>query len=124
MAFNYVPLKNSATSLIQKFGQSITLEKATAGAFDPDTGTISETTAQTTFYGVVLDATDSDYATLSRANAVNDYVIAGDKRITAEAGDYDVGDVVIIASKRYTIVENKPLDPAGTQVICELLVRA
>jgi hypothetical protein len=123
MAFNYSPLVSSAAALIQKFGRQMTLEKTTQGVFNPATGVTSDTTAQTTFYGVVLDATDSDYATLSRANAVNDYVIAYDKKITAEAGDYEVGDVVILDSQRYTIVENKPLKPGETNVICDLLVR-
>lgn len=115
MSFNYTPISNSASSLLQKFGRLLTFTRTTDGAFNPATGKKTQTTATFTKYGCVFD-----YSANERA-AGN--IEENDRRILAEGHSYQVGDLVTLDSQSYRIIAISNIQPAANVVACNLQVR-
>lgn len=116
MAFNYTPLQSSATALIQRFGKQLTFTRVTKGAYDPNTGQTSDSSATYTKYACVFDYSNTE---------VNDTtILQGDRRLLAEAGDYEVNDTVSIDSKDYRIISISENKPSDTQMSVNIQVRA
>ena len=115
MAFNYSPLAASATSLIQRFGQQLTFTRVTKGAYDPNTGQTSDSSATYTKYGCAFDYSDTERA--------DQTIQEGDRRVLAEAHSYKVGDTVSLNSEVYRIVAISNIQPAATNMAVNLQVR-
>lgn len=47
MSFDYAKTAQTASGLLARFGQSVTLTKVTPGTYDPDTGTMTPDVTQT-----------------------------------------------------------------------------
>lgn len=116
MAFNYTPLQSSATALIQRFGKQLTFTRVTKGAYDPNTGQTSDSSSTYQKHACVFDYSNAE---------VNDTtILQGDRRLLAEAGDYEVNDTVSIASKVYRIISISENQPSDTQMSVNIQVRA
>lgn len=115
MSFNYRALADSSTALLTKFGRQLTFTRTTDGAFDPETGTKTQTTTTFTKYGCVFDYTAEEIA-------LNN-IEAGDRRILAEGHTYAVGDKVSLDGASYRVVRVSNIQPAATVVACNLQVR-
>lgn len=115
MTYNYTPLKQSADRLIQRFGQTYTFTRTTKGSYDPATGTTTDTTATFQKSGVLFDYSDGDSA--------DQTVLAGDRRLLAEAHSYEVGDTLVIDSQTYRVISISANQPAGTMILANLQIR-
>lgn len=115
MSFNYTALQNSAGALLQKFGRQLTFTRTTDGAYDPETGTKTQTVTTYTKYGCVFDYSDSE---IGGGN-----IQAGDRRVLAEGHSYAVGDTVSLDSEIYRVISISNTQPAGTNLACNLQVR-
>lgn len=103
MAFDYTRLQATATTLIQKFGKQLTFTRTTDGAYDPNTGTVSQSDSSFQKYCCVFDYNDSE---IDGSN-----ILIGDRRLLAEQHEYQVDDMVSIDSENYrviTVQQNKP----------------
>jgi hypothetical protein len=72
------PLRKVASKLMAKFGGVVTINRVTAGVYNPTTGTASEVVAGTVVRGVMEDV---------NVREVNDLIQSGDKRLTIAAAD-------------------------------------
>lgn len=114
----YSDLAKDAHGLITEFGQSVTITRKTAGAYDPNTGTGADTTSTQTGKGVVFDY-DARRIDGTQVAVGDKQLILSSIGITAP----QVGDEVTVGSTVYTITAIKPLAPAGEVVIYEANLR-
>lgn len=113
----YAELQQTAESLLNELGQSVTINTKVVGSYDPSTGTASVTQTTQTGKGAVLDYGSKDID--------GQLILQGDKKLLlSQIGidSIDVNDTVTFGSKTYTITMVKTLNPAGTNVmfICNL----
>jgi hypothetical protein len=112
-------LRKTASKLMLKFGGVATIRRVTTGAYNTTTGTVSETTADTTVRGVLEDV---------RLNEVNDLIQAGDKRLLIAAADVanapTTADEVLISSVTHQIIEVRTIEQDNTPITYELILRA
>jgi len=120
MSFDYTRARATATRLIQRFGQEITVPRTTGGTHDPVTGeTSGGTDASITVTGVALDARE-----VFRSPADTQMIQSGDQAVYIEAGQaIEQGETLRIDGVDWQIAELRPLSPAGTTVMYEALVR-
>lgn len=113
------PLRKVASKLMAKFGGSITIRRVTLGVYNTTTGTIAETTADTTVSGVIEDV---------NAREVNELVQAGDKRLTIAAADVanapTTTDRVVINSISHQVIRVQTVEQDNTAITYELILRA
>lgn len=116
MSFNYAATAATALRLLQRFGASATLTRTTAGAYDPATGTSTETTAVLTTTATVFDY-DAKYID-------GTLILVGDKRAyLAAAHEPKQGDKLTWGSDEYTVVRFKAIAPATVAVLYEAQIR-
>jgi len=112
-------LRKTASKLMLKFGGVATIRRITTGAYNTTTGTVSETTADTTVRGVLEDV---------RLSEVNDLIQAGDKRLLIAAADVanapTTADEVLISSVTHQIIEVRTIEQDNTAITYELILRA
>lgn len=113
------PLRKVASKLMAKFGGSATIRRVTTGAYDPATGTASETTADTAVRGVLEDV---------NLREVNDLIQAGDKRLLIAAADVanapTTADEVVIGAVVHQVVTVRTIEQDNTAITYELILRA
>lgn len=112
----------TALRLLTKYGQSVTLRTYTAGAYDNATGTVTNTTADTTRQAALFDYKSNSYGqTLASGTLIQQ----GDKKclMDANAAAPTLADHVIVGSIEYVIKDIQELNPAGTPIIYTLLLR-
>ncbi len=115
---NYNNLKNTARSLLAKFGQSMTLTKYLVGTYDATTGENSSTTSETTDIGVIMPYGDGLKA------SENSLIKADDQQIFIQMATVpSVADKISVAGVVYDVVSVKAIEPAGINVLYELQVR-
>jgi len=115
VTYNYAPLEKTAERLIKKFGAEYTFTRTTKGAYDPATGTTSDTTSTFTKSGVLFDYSDSDIG--------DQTILAGDRRLLAEAHTYEVGDTLVVDGSTFRVVSISNNQPAGTLLSADLQIR-
>ena len=115
MSFNYAPLANTASALLQKFGKQYTFTRTVKGAYNPATGTTSDTSSTYLKYACIFDYSNSDSGGLT--------IEAGDRRMLAEGHSYEVGDTVAIDGEAYRIVSVSLNKPSETALSANLQVR-
>lgn len=112
------PLRKVASKLMAKFGGSATIRRVTLGAYDPATGTASETTADTVVRGVLQHV---------NLREVNDLIQAGDKRLLVAAADLTNAptnaDRVIIANIAHQVIQVQTIEQDNTAITYELILR-
>ena len=112
-------LRKTASKLMLKFGGVATIRRVTTGAYNTTTGTVSETTADTTVRGVLEDV---------RLSEVNDLIQAGDKRLLIAAADVanapTTADEVLISSVTHQVIEVRTIEQDNTPITYELILRA
>ena len=112
-------LRKTASKLMLKFGGVATIRRVTTGAYNTTTGTVSETTTDTTVRGVLEDV---------RLSEVNDLIQSGDKRLLIAAADVanapTTADEVLISSVTHQIIEVRTIEQDNTPITYELILRA
>ena len=113
------PLRKVASKLMAKFGGTATIRRVVAGAYNPTTGTVSETTTDTAVRGVLEDV---------NLREVNDLIQAGDKRLLIAAADIatapTAADEAIIEGVTYQTVQVRTIEQDNTAITYELILRA
>jgi hypothetical protein len=113
------PLRKVASKLMAKFGGVVTINRVTAGVYNPTTGTSSETVAGTVVRGVLEDV---------NVREVNDLIQSGDKRLTVAAADVaavpSTVDRVLIGGVTHQIIRVTTIEQDNTAITHELILRA
>lgn len=115
----YSDLATDAHDLIKEFGQTMTLKRLTPGAYDPATGTVSNTTTTETATGVDIEYTSREID--------GTIILRGDKKLIFSKtgiGTPKVDDTVTIGTVVYTLKNVQALSPGGTVVIYTCQARA
>ncbi len=111
-------LRKTASKLVKKFGGDVTFKVITVGAYNPVTGTASETTSDTTIKGVLEDVS---------AREINDLVQAGDRRLTVAAADLSaapkISDKVSIGGVTHQIIRVSSVEQDNQAITHELILR-
>lgn len=114
--FNYPATAATATRLLERFGAAATLKRQSGTAYDPATGTSTQT-----YTSYATTAAVFDYA---QKYIDGTLVKQGDKQaycapsVAPEQGDRFTWD-----GADYTVVAVKPVAPAGTPVLYEAQLR-
>ena len=113
------PLRKVASKLMSKFGGTATIRRVVTGAYNPTTGTVSETTTDTVVRGVLEDV---------NLREVNDLIQAGDKRLLIAAADISsaptTADEVLISGTTHQVIEVRTIEQDNTPITYELILRA
>jgi|TARA_R110000782_G_scaffold144434_1_gene237274 hypothetical protein len=106
-------------ALIQKYGQSMAIERVAEGAYDPTDGTVAiGTTTNYTVFGAPVDYTSNEVD--------NTNIRVGDIKVWLEKPTTEtplVGDVVTIDSADLRIVDIVTLKAQGLDVVYKLQCR-
>lgn len=119
----YAKMQATANRLLKGKGQSITLSRQTAGAYNVATGTAAVTVTTQTAYGAMFEYGDK--------NIDGVLIQEGDKQLLLSALNSAgtalvapaLNDTVTINTVVYTVVRIKPLSPAGTTVLFDCTIR-
>jgi|SRR5687768_11962080 len=118
MAFNYGKIATLADSILEEYGQSVTITKRIEGEYDPATGSVAVTESSQTGKGVVFD-----YG----AKAIDGEVIQhGDKQLLLSVIGItapEINDLVTIGSITRTVTQIKDYNPGGTSVMLDCNLR-
>jgi hypothetical protein len=113
------PLRKVASKLMAKFGGVATIRRVTTGAYNPTTGTVTETTTDTAVRGVLEDV---------NLREANDLIQANDKRLLIAAADLasapTTADRVIIESVTHQVIQVQTIEQDNTPITYELILRA
>ena len=113
------PLRKVASKLMAKFGGTATIRRVVPGAYNPTTGTVSETTTDTVVRGVLEDV---------NAREVNELIQAGDKRLLIAAADVamapSTADRVSIGGITHQVIRVQTIEQDNTAITYELILRA
>ncbi len=111
-------LRKVASKLMARFGGAATIRRVVTGAYNPTTGTASETITDTAVNGVLEDVS---------LREVNELVQAGDKRLLIAAADVanapTTADEVIIESITYQVIQVNTIEQDNTAITYELILR-
>ena len=112
-------LAKVAATLIGKFGADVTVRFVTAGTYNTTTGTVTESTSDTTEKGIIEGVTSTEDDELIKRT---------DKRLTVAADDLTTvpapKDRVVISSVEYQIITVNTQEQEGTAITYELFLRA
>lgn len=114
----YSELATDADALLTEFGQSVTVRRQSAGAYNPDTGASSITTTDVIGHGAVFDrnAKDIDGAMIQH----------GDKQLLLSASGMakpSTADTVIIGGESWRVIDPQEISPAGIPVLYDINIR-
>ena len=112
-------LRKTASKLMGKFGGVATIRTISTGAYNPTTGTVSQTTSDTAVRGVLEDV---------NIREVNDLIQATDKRLLIAAADVTAApitaDEVVISGTTYQVIRVTTIEQDNTPITYELILRA
>jgi hypothetical protein len=116
---SYPGTQTAAARLIAEKGQSVTLTRKSAGSYDLATSSVAVTDAPETVSAVILP--------LSRGlrHMEGSNIQVGDQQLLL-GGDIaapQIDDTITVGSAIYTIVEVSPLNPGGTNLIYDCVIR-
>jgi hypothetical protein len=119
----YSDLAADADELLNEFGQSVTLTHIVPGAYDPTTGSVTNTTTTQTGTGVVFDFGLHQSGAAFTAGSM---ILSGDKQLLLSTVGIIApvpGDLATVGTDVWTIASIKSTAPAGTAVLHECQLR-
>lgn len=112
-------LQKVAKKVIGKFGGAVTLQFVTTAAYDPATGTASESTTTATVKGVLEDV---------NAREVNGLIRGDDKKLTIAASSINstpsVDDKIVISGTTHQIIQVETIEQDNTAIVYVFFLRA
>jgi hypothetical protein len=112
-------LQKVANKAIGKLGGDITLQFVTTAAYDPATGTASESTATATVKGVLEDV---------NAREVNDLVRSDDKKLTIAASSITStpgpDDKIVIGGVTHQVIRMETIEQDNTAIVFVFFLRS
>lgn len=112
MSFDYAKTAATALRLLGRFGTDVSITRATAGAYDPETGAVSSTTITWTAKAVRGEP-------YSAKEIDGSLILAGDlKMIVSADASHDMapGDTITIEAEVWRVVKPNPIRPATVTV--------
>lgn len=119
MTFDYNRTAQTAKTLLTKFGRACTLRRVTVGAYNPATGSASETVNDTT-------VTAADFAVKGETTVNGTLITMGDRYALISGVDIatvSISDRLIIDGVTWNIIEVLKVAPAGDTVINKVYIR-
>lgn len=114
--FDYSATAATALRLLQRFGAAATIKRTTAGAYDPVTGTSTETVTSLSTMAEVFD--------YPQKYVDGSLILMGDKRAyLAATQEPKQGDKLTWNGADWTVVSVKEVAPAGVPVLYEAQIR-
>lgn len=115
----YDSLEATASTLLTKYGRSVTRRRSTVAPYDPGTGEAANTgPTDVDFKGAPLPFKDG----VTEVNGT--LVQADDQRLLLEAAAAPLmTDVIIIGGDQFSVLSIKDLKPGGSTVIYSLHLR-
>ena len=111
-------LKKAASKTLSKLGGDVTIRRVSTGTYNTTTGTISETTSDTTIKGVLNNVTRSQ---------INDLIESQDKVLTISANDLTfvptTKDRVVISNVEFKIITINVNEQNNTPISFEIILR-
>ena len=107
-------LKNKATKLINQFGKNISIKRITEGAYNVETGTITNTEIVINLVGVVSSP---------KINEIDNTLIEKTDLIVTVSDEVSLEDIVTIDSKDYTIKAIIPLYSGSLIAYYKLIIK-
>lgn len=122
MTFNYANSAATATRLLTKFGRTIQHIAVAEGAYDTDTGTVTNTETSTDVLAADFDFEDKSGGQVYQANSL---VQIGDRYclIDPSIAAINTSDKLVIDGVRWNIINVKKLAPAGVRVLWNCHIR-
>lgn len=113
----YDDMAATATELLTEFGKALQLRRASAGTYDPVTGT---TTGATITYADIIGI----FIRITQDYAATNEVQQGDRlMVIGPSVAPQMTDKVVVGASALTIVNIVPINPAGTPLAYKLQVR-
>jgi hypothetical protein len=116
--FDYAAMAETATRLIDRFGQPVTLRRQIAGTFNPITGTFSGAKVEDIETVGLLRRFPTDLIDGTRILATDRQLVLVPDVVPA------VGDVAVIGAENLAVEEVETVAPAGVPVVFTARVRA
>lgn len=120
--FNYAESLNDAQDLLSEFGQDVSIVVTGESTYNPDTQTITNSSASYTAKGVLLD-----YKATDRGASLDGSIQVNDKKLLVSPVGLTVtptpNDKVTINGVVWNIANVKAVKPADVTVLYELQVR-
>lgn len=120
--FDYAKSAATATRLLTKFGQDVTLTRQATGTYDPALSTAPVTETTETRKAVLLD-----YDRINFGQTLQDgtRIQMGDRRclMGADGSEPTTLDFITVGGVKYPIKVVKILSPAGTPILYDMLIR-
>ena len=111
-------LQKVAEKVVNKFGGDAIIRTVSSGAYDPVTGTASESVSDVELKGVLEDV---------NAREVNDLVQAGDRRLLIAAEDVastpTTADKVVFSSVVHQVIRVRTIEQDNEPITYELILR-
>lgn len=111
-------LRKVASKLTGKLGGTATIRRVTVGSYNATTGTVAETTTDTSVRGVLEDVNQRE---------ANDLIQASDKRLIIAAADVanvpTTADRVIISNVAHQVIQVTTIEQDNTAITHELILR-
>lgn len=121
MAFDYTKSVATVNKLLTRFGQDVTLTTNTPAAYDPTTGAASVSTATATVKGAFFELQGGMLGTKLQDGSLGEVT---DKQILLAPGTVPgLLDNITRSGVIFRIVNIKEINPAGTVVMYDLVVR-
>lgn len=111
-------LRKTASKLMAKFGTLATIRRVVPGVYNPEIGTVSQSTTDYSIKGIFEDVIQSQ---------TNDLVKATDRRFTVAAADITIvpttADRLIYNGAQLEIILVNRTEQEGSNIIYELITR-
>lgn len=119
-------LRKVANKAIDKFGGDITIQYVTLGAYNPTSGTATESTTTQVVKGVLEDVSSSE---LRKPSTFENILIQhDDKKLTIAALNLtsapSLDDKIVVGNVTYGIITINTIEQANQAIVYELLLRA
>lgn len=120
--FDYAKSATTALRLLARFGQDVTLTHEATGVYDPALGTAPVTVTTETRKAALFD-----YDRINFGETLQDgtRIQAGDRRclMGTDGSVPTTFDFVTVSGVKYPIKVVKVLNPAGTPILYDMLIR-
>lgn len=119
-------LRKAADKTINKFGGDVTIQYVSAGAYNPTTGTVTESITTQVVKGIVEDVKASELRKPSTFE--NSLIRSDDKKLTIAALNLtsvpSLEDKVVINSITHGIIEIETIEQANQAIAYALFLRS
>lgn len=126
MTFNYTNLANTSSSLIARFGRSVTYSTITVGTYDPTTGTVAGDASSDTVLNAVITKPKENASQAAGSNSQSDNtILRGDLMALIDGSTITPSkkDRVSYDGDTYQIINVETVSPGGTDLIHKLQLR-